>query len=125
MKAHLRDFTEEGREGLLFPGRPGHHLTASSFYGRESTFREDQSLQRKGHGWFEARQVAGRPDLRFHDLRHTGLTNAAIATRLTVTEGTVKTHLNRVMTKLRLTSRAQAVVMAYESRLVVPQAVTA
>jgi DNA-binding NarL/FixJ family response regulator len=55
----------------------------------------------------------------------TGLTNAAIASRLTVTEGTVKTHLNRVMTKLRLTSRAQAVVMAYESRLVVPQAVTA
>ncbi|MGW4209459.1 response regulator [Lentzea sp. NPDC004789] len=53
----------------------------------------------------------------------TGLTNTAIATRLSVTEGTVKTHLNRVMTKLRLTSRAQAVVMAYESRLVVPQPV--
>jgi DNA-binding NarL/FixJ family response regulator len=53
----------------------------------------------------------------------TGLTNATIATRLTVTEGTVKTHLNRVMTKLRLTSRAQAVVMAYESGLVIPQAV--
>ncbi|MDT7786635.1 MAG: hypothetical protein QOF58_5054 [Pseudonocardiales bacterium] len=55
----------------------------------------------------------------------TGMTNAAIAAKLTVTEGTVKTHLNRVMTKLRLTSRAQAVVMAYESRLVVPQAFTA
>lgn len=55
----------------------------------------------------------------------TGLTNAAIASRLSVTEGTVKTHLNRVMTKLRLTSRAQAVVTAYESRLVVPQVVTA
>ncbi|SMD14543.1 response regulator [Lentzea albidocapillata] len=53
----------------------------------------------------------------------TGLTNTAIAARLTVTEGTVKTHLNRVMTKLRLTSRAQAVVMAYESGLVIPQAV--
>ncbi|MDX8029586.1 response regulator transcription factor [Lentzea sp. BCCO 10_0856] len=53
----------------------------------------------------------------------TGLTNTAIATRLTVTEGTVKTHLNRVMTKLRLTSRAQAVVMAYESGLVIPQTV--
>ena len=53
----------------------------------------------------------------------TGLTNTAIATRLTVTEGTVKTHLNRVMTKLRLTSRAQAVVMAYESGLVIPQIV--
>ncbi|MGW6447997.1 response regulator [Lentzea sp. NPDC055074] len=52
----------------------------------------------------------------------TGLTNTAIAGKLTVTEGTVKTHLNRVMTKLRLTSRAQAVVMAYESGLVIPQA---
>ncbi|GGU64569.1 response regulator [Lentzea flava] len=51
----------------------------------------------------------------------TGMTNAAIATRLSVTEGTVKTHLNRVMTKLRLTSRAQAVVTAYESGLVTPQ----
>jgi DNA-binding NarL/FixJ family response regulator len=53
----------------------------------------------------------------------TGLTNAAIASKLTVTEGTVKTHLNRVMTKLRLTSRAQAVVMAYETGLVTPQIV--
>ena len=53
----------------------------------------------------------------------TGITNADIASRLTVTEGTVKTHLNRVMTKLRLTSRAQAVVMAYESGLVTPQLV--
>jgi DNA-binding NarL/FixJ family response regulator len=53
----------------------------------------------------------------------TGLTNATIASKLTVTEGTVKTHLNRVMTKLRLTSRAQAVVMAYESGLVIPQTV--
>ncbi|MET9229746.1 response regulator transcription factor [Lentzea sp. NPDC003310] len=52
----------------------------------------------------------------------TGLTNTAIAGKLSVTEGTVKTHLNRVMTKLRLTSRAQAVVTAYESGLVIPQA---
>lgn len=51
----------------------------------------------------------------------TGMTNAAIASKLSVTEGTVKTHLNRVMTKLRLTSRAQAVVTAYESGLVIPQ----
>jgi DNA-binding NarL/FixJ family response regulator len=53
----------------------------------------------------------------------TGIANADIAARLTVTEGTVKTHLNRVMTKLRLTSRAQAVVVAYESGLVTPQLV--
>jgi DNA-binding NarL/FixJ family response regulator len=52
----------------------------------------------------------------------TGITNAAIASRLTVTEGTVKTHLNRVMAKLGLSSRAQAVVTAYESGLVTPPA---
>jgi DNA-binding NarL/FixJ family response regulator len=38
-----------------------------------------------------------------------------------IAEATVKTHLNRTMTKLGLTSRAQAVVLAYESGLVVPQ----
>ncbi|MEU2062367.1 response regulator transcription factor [Streptomyces sp. NPDC013455] len=49
-----------------------------------------------------------------------GLTNEQIAQRLVVTVGTVKTHLNRVMTKLGLVSRAQAVVIAYESGLIVP-----
>ncbi|QWF84712.1 response regulator [Amycolatopsis sp. CA-230715] len=48
----------------------------------------------------------------------TGITNTDIAGRLTITEGTVKTHLNRLMAKLRITSRAQAVVVAYESGLV-------
>ncbi|OKK10804.1 response regulator [Streptomyces sp. CB02400] len=49
-----------------------------------------------------------------------GIDNEAIAQQLHVTEGTVKTHLYRIMGKLSLNSRAQAVVMAYESGLVVP-----
>ncbi|MFE0962313.1 response regulator [Streptomyces fungicidicus] len=49
-----------------------------------------------------------------------GIDNEAIAGQLHVTEGTVKTHLHRIMTKLSLNSRAQAVVMAYESGLVIP-----
>ncbi|WP_432519920.1 response regulator [Kineococcus sp. SYSU DK006] len=49
-----------------------------------------------------------------------GLGNAEIADRFVLSEATVKTHVKRVMAKLELSSRAQAVVLAYESGLVVP-----
>lgn len=49
-----------------------------------------------------------------------GLTNGQIAQRLVLSEATVKTHVKRAMGKLGLSSRAQAVVVAYESGLVVP-----
>jgi integrase len=62
VKAHLSEHAAMGRDGLLFPAHHnGEQLSASSM--RKVFIR--------------ARKLAGRPDLRFHDLRHTGAVLAA------------------------------------------------
>jgi integrase len=62
VKQHLNDHAEWGRDGLLFPAlQTGKNLDHGSFHKT----------------WDKARTAAGRPDLRFHDLRHTGAVLAA------------------------------------------------
>jgi DNA-binding NarL/FixJ family response regulator len=50
----------------------------------------------------------------------TGLSNDELAETLVISPATVRTHINRVMTKLAARDRAQLVVMAYEAGLVAP-----
>lgn len=69
LREHLDERTDGGRDALLFPAGHGGHLAPTT-------------LQ---NPWSKARAAAGRPDLRFHDLRHTGATLAA-ATGATLAE---------------------------------------
>jgi integrase len=61
IQAHLDDHAQPGETGLLFPNANGDHLHHGSLY----------------KVYKRARAAAGRPDLRWHDLRHSGATWAA------------------------------------------------
>ncbi len=61
MAAHLSHHVGPLPDALLFPATNGGHLQPGSLYRH----------------WYQARTAAGRPDLRFHDLRHSGAVLAA------------------------------------------------
>ena len=62
VKAHLKDHTRPGKDALLFPAAEGEsHMAPSTLY----------------KVYYPARRAAGREDLRWHDLRHTGAVLAA------------------------------------------------
>lgn len=61
MQAHLDTHVGAGGEALLFPAKHGGYLAPGTLYRR----------------FYTARTAAGRPDLRFHDLGHSGAVLAA------------------------------------------------
>ncbi|MFB8170073.1 response regulator [Kitasatospora purpeofusca] len=91
-------------EAILFPAALGRMVTARPLRGPEAlpkaalTVREEEVLR----------------------LMATGLSNPEIAQSLAVSLETVKTHVGNVLTKLGAQNRTHAVVIAYESGLVVP-----
>lgn len=61
VQEHLAEHVGPDADALVFPAQHGGHMAPSSLY----------------RVWYPAREAAGRPDLRWHDLRHTGATLAA------------------------------------------------
>ena len=66
---HLAKYVGADRDALLFPAEGGRHLQPATL----------------ARHWYKARAAVGRPDLRFHDLRHSGAVLAA-ATGATLSE---------------------------------------
>jgi integrase len=69
IQEHLATHVGHDDDDLLFPAHHGGHLAPSTLYRR----------------FYAAREAAGRPDLRFHDLRHSGAVLAA-STGATIAE---------------------------------------
>jgi integrase len=69
LQRHLNELVPDEPDALLFPAAQGGHLAPATLYRR----------------FYTARDAAGRPDLRFHDLRHSGAVLAA-ATGATLAE---------------------------------------
>ena len=65
-------------------------------------------------------EVLSRREVEVMTLLARGLSNAEIAQALVISEATAKTHIGHILAKLNLRDRAQAIVLAYESRLVEP-----
>ncbi len=68
----------------------------------------------------QIRQALSGRELDVFSLVATGMSNSEIAATLHLSEGTVKVHVGRILAKLRLRDRVQAVVLAYESALITP-----
>ena len=80
VRQHLAIFTPTGADALVFPGNEGQPLTPGQVHGHSPRF--DTRTGKKthpGNGFYKARHQIGRPDFRFHDLRHFAATMAAIS----------------------------------------------
>jgi DNA-binding NarL/FixJ family response regulator len=120
-----------GASGFLLKDRPPEELVAAVRIVAAGDALLAPSVTRRLIGEFARRPAAAAPapalvgELTDRErevlvLMAHGLSNGEIADRLYVAETTVKSHVGRILAKLGLRDRAQAIVLAYESGLVQP-----
>jgi DNA-binding NarL/FixJ family response regulator len=120
-----------GASGFLLKDVTQEHLVAAVHLVRTGDALLAPSITRRLVARFAPRPRgpgAGGPDLSALTPRELevlglvarGMSNAEIAASLTLSDATVKTHVARILAKLDLRDRVQAVVFAYETRLVSP-----
>ncbi|CAM3126310.1 response regulator [Stackebrandtia soli] len=121
---------QAGASGFLLKDAPAEQLLSAirAVHGGDAVIAPSTTRRLIAH---IAPQLSPPPDVdpaaaltaREHDvamLLARGRSNAEIAQELFLSEGTIKTHVARVLAKLRLRDRVQVVVWAYENRLVRP-----
>lgn len=130
LELYIRDALDAGVSGFLLKTCPPSELVAAVRSCVDGALRLAPEIMRRLVADFVSRP---HPDANGDRLAHLtdrekdvlvqigrGLSNAEIAGRLFVAEATVRTHVGRIFSKLGLRDRAQAVVVAYESGLVMP-----
>ena len=119
-----------GASGFLLKDVSPEHLIAAVLMVRSGDALLAPSITRRLVERFAPREGSGRAngdlsaltprELEVLGLIARGLSNSELAAELTLSEATVKTHVARILAKLQLRDRVQAVVLAYETGLVTP-----
>jgi DNA-binding NarL/FixJ family response regulator len=130
LNEYVYEALRAGASGFLLKDVPPEELAAGiRVVARGDALLAPSITRRLIHEFARAAPAAGPPrgfdDLTAREvdvfkLVARGLSNAEIAGELVVSETTVKTHVARVLMKLGLRDRVQAVVLAYESGIAVP-----
>jgi DNA-binding NarL/FixJ family response regulator len=128
---YVYEALRSGASGFLLKDAPAEQLIAAVRCAAAGDALIDPAVTRRLVGRFARalRPSTGTPEgfseltareLDIVKLIARGLNNSEIAADLVIEESTVKTHVGRILAKLGLRDRVQAVVLAYETGLVVP-----
>lgn len=130
MDDHVYGALRAGATGFLVKDTEPEELIQAVRVAARGDALISPSVTRRLIAEFAGRVKGPEPDARLRALTEregevmrlvaAGLTNDEIAARLVLSPATAKTHVSRIMTKLRARDRSQLVVLAYESGLVSP-----